>query len=188
MHQADDDPCRVAAAAALRQRHEHAALRPGAWPHRTAVDGDAPQRRAGRQGQREEAALVVADGEAAFDERLAVLADDGAIARLVDRGEQDLLRRVARQGERERALRVGSIAAVAEGDDGRRQPSAQEIAEVGRIGRIEAARLVLRDLAGAQDLDRDGACLALRVGEVQQRQLDPADAGGRNSPLTITAT
>ena len=51
---------------------------------------------------------------------------------------------------------------------------AQQIAEVGRIGRIEAARLVLRDLAGAEHLDGDGAGLALGVGEVQQRHLDPA--------------
>ena len=132
--------------------------------------------------------LVVADGEAAFDERLAVLADEGPIPRLVDRGEQDLLRRVARQGQRERALRVGAIATVAEGDDGRGQPPAQQVAEVRWIGRIEAARLVLHDLAGAQHLDRDGAGLALRLGEVQQRHLDPAGCRRTEPPLTITAT
>ena len=118
--------------------------------------------------------------EPAFDQRLAVFREQHAIARLVDGGEQHGLRRVARDRERERARRRGLLAAIAIRDERRRGAAGDEIAQVGRIGRIETARLVRRHLAGAEHFDGDAAGLALGIRDLQQRHVDrgPTSAAG----------
>ena len=142
-----------------------------------------------RQRHLEEAALVVADRVARLDEQPAVLRRERAIARLLDVGDEHRLRRVADDGDGERSRLAAGERPEPERDHRRRLAAGDDVAELRRIGRLEAARLALADLAGADDVDGDAAGLALGRRHAHERHGDRALARrARFAPARRTTT
>ena len=126
---------------------------------------------------REERALVVPHRIPSANERLAFFFDERVVPRFLDRCGQDRLRRVARHLQRQRAGRGTGLGAIGERQHRRRFAAAHRRAELGRIGRVEPARIASRDLAGAQHFDRHAAGLAFGGREADQRHRHHAVAG-----------
>src|SRR5216683_4342288 len=100
---------RVLAGARLGKWQKKAGVRAGAGTNGFAGERRAPQRGAWRQSDFYEAALIVTQGVAGFDQRFSVLGKEHAVAGFLDIGHENRLLGVARDREMQRTLQFGVV-------------------------------------------------------------------------------